>query len=588
MSEVTPAQAPPASSESERVKQRLKQEIAARRAAQERAEKLAESLRALKQKAASREKRVQAYVASRTAALQTARDEAISASVAKSNFVATMSHEIRTPINGVIGVLDLLADCEMDSEARKLVETAQTSAELLCALVNDILDFSKIEAGKLQLEVVAFDLRDLVTEVARGFEVAGLSRNVNLTVDMATDIDRWVCGDPTRVRQVLTNLVGNAIKFTSDGTVDITVRRAEPYQSSVHVLFEVNDSGIGIPEEQQADLFEPFTQADGSTTRKFGGSGLGLVICRRLVELMGGRIALESSPNLGTKVWFDTNFAPADANEATYVRMPMGDLRVLLVEADTQAVDLVGTLCARFGMQLRHVTGAAEGLGVFHEAAQYGHPFSAVLFDPSLLGEGVERFVARMSELTPGVTTPLVSLGNVDLQCGNLVAVSRPVERRNLYKALLEALGPEEKQLEKKEPPPPPAATILTGHLLVVEDNVNNQRVIGAMLKKLGVTFEIADNGSEALEMLEPDKFHLILMDMQMPVMNGLDATKSIRGSDMLWQQTIPIVALTANALPQDRQACLDAGMNDYLSKPVRRRALGELLSKWLPTQDSL
>ncbi|MCH9672170.1 MAG: hypothetical protein K0U93_12045, partial [Gammaproteobacteria bacterium] len=363
----------------QRLRDRLVRELAARKILEQKLEAANESVRVLKRQAKAREKRLESYVTSRTSELLNARDEALGASVAKSTFVATMSHEIRTPINGIVGVLDLLADCEVDSEGKKLLETAQSSADLLCRLVNDILDFSKIEAGKLQLEVVAFDLRELVTEVVRGFEVAGLSKNVGLVVDIAADVDRWVSGDPTRLRQVLTNLVSNAVKFTEEGAVEITVRRAPPYASGLHVLFEVSDSGIGIDPAEQSRLFEPFTQADGSITRKFGGSGLGLVICRRLVELMGGEIALESSAGFGTRIWFDTRFAQGDANEATFVRMPMGDLRVLLVEDDEDTVALIDAMCERFGIRLRNVKQSAEGLGAFHEAAQFGQPFSAVL-----------------------------------------------------------------------------------------------------------------------------------------------------------------------------------------------------------------
>ncbi|MEM7255321.1 MAG: ATP-binding protein [Pseudomonadota bacterium] len=570
----------------QRLRQLVGRERNARKQMQQALEERNEMIRVLRSKMQSKAKQDR-LVAERTEELLAARDEAISASVAKSNFVATMSHEIRTPINGIIGVLDLLSDCEIDAEGRKLMSTAQSSAELLCRLVNDILDFSKIEAGKLQIEVVAFDLRELVVEVARGFEVAGLSKSVSLQVDIANDVDRWVSGDPTRLRQVLTNLVGNAVKFTEEGTVDITVRRAAPYSAGTNVLFEVNDSGIGIAPGDQEHLFEPFTQADGSITRKFGGSGLGLVICRRLIELMGGAVALESALGLGTKVSFEIKFAPGDMNEATYARLPMGDLRMLMIEADADAVELVEVLCKRFGMRLRHVPNAAEGLGAFHEAAQFGQPFSAVLFDPSLIGDDVGAFATRLDALMPAISVPMVCLGEVPISEGSrddLVSVPRPLERRSLYKALLEALGPDESTLEpKKTVEEAPASTPITcGKLLVVEDNANNQRVISAMLKKLELAFEIANNGEEAVQMVAESQYDLVLMDMQMPVMNGLDATRAIRDGDEAWRKALPIVALTANAMPEDRQACLDAGMNDYLTKPVRRKSLRMILEKWL------
>jgi two-component system, sensor histidine kinase and response regulator len=491
-------------------------------------------------------------VEERTRELVASNQKAQAANRAKSEFLANMSHELRTPMNGVIGMASLLLDTELTAQQRDYAQTVHHSANSLLSLVNDILDLSKIEAGKLVLEPLVFDLRETVEEAAVLLGVRAAEKGLALVARVDPALPRRLVGDLGRLRQVITNLTGNAIKFTARGHVYLDLSLVERRMDSLLVRLEVRDTGIGIPADKREHIFDKFTQADASTTRRYGGTGLGLAICRELIELMGGHITVESVEGSGSTFRCTLALAAA-AGQPAEVPALLG--RPLLLAT-------TGTLERGVLRELLQAEGATVRIGAPQDAV----PGELVVVDAGddALPDGCHGVV-------------LVDPGRRH-ECP-WYCVSRPVRRRELLSALAGSPG-----LPAGSPSAPAYRTPYKrpAHVLLVEDTVVNQKVATSMLKRLGFTVDLAQTGREAVERSAAGGYAVILMDCQMPEMDGLEATRLIREREVAGGPRVPIVAMTAHAMQGDRERCLAAGMDDYLSKPVRRDALEAVLLHWL------
>jgi PAS domain S-box-containing protein len=530
--------------------------------------------------------------------LDVARKQALEASVLKSQFLATMSHEIRTPLNGVMGLNGLLLETKLDEIQRQYSEGVQNAGESLLGVINDILEFSRLEAGKVNFENVEFDPRGLVEEVATLLAIAAHTKHLELVAYCTPEVPDVLRGDPGRIRQIVLNLAGNAVKFTESGEVVILVKLDDTGADGAdpQVIFEVSDSGIGIAAADQERLFESFAQADASTTRRYGGSGLGLAICQRLVEGMAGRIGVESASGAGSRFWFSLPLASvpgARRNSTPSASISLSGVRVLVVDDNAaNRLILVSQLTA-WDMCPDEVSDGHSALARLRAAAAHGQPYDIAVLDhlmPGMDGLALARRVfadpdlsaTRMIMLTSSMLTDhsQLSEAGVDQWC------TKPVRTAVLRDRLTRLLSTEPARTGPTGPEPvlkdPWPSAGSRGRILVVEDNAVNQLVAEGTVTKLGFQVDIVANGAEALVAIAASSYSAVLMDCHMPVMDGFEATRRIRSGEEVGDRRIPILAMTASVMDEDRNRCLAAGMDDYLTKPINLKTLDAMLESWI------